>query len=917
MYRRSFSLLSLLALVCLTSLPAIAQKRAMTWEDMMHFRSIQEVQLSDDGSVVAFAAVPDRGDSEVIVVSTDGRTKHRIPFGRAPQVTPSGRFVAARIEPSFAASERAKNGNDKPKPGMALLDVQSGEQLDVEMVDRFAFSPDGRWLAILRHQQADSARADTTNGSENEDSDWTGEPLILRDVLSGTEHTVMNVGRMTWSSHGPLIAYTVAGDSLSTALFVADLSADAPRHEQLHAAPGHEYDRLTWSGEHAPSERLAFLTRQKPEKEEDQPAEVFLWEDGDLRSVNISGALPEEWTLPLAGALSFSRDGERLFIGARPQHEREEETPADTTEAALYDLDHILDERTLDVWHVDDPRIVTQQKQVWEREREATFPIVHHIEEVHSVRVGSPERQPTRLPDNPRTLLATDPTPYFPFQTWEGFFLDLYAVDLATGDETLIAERIEGGSELSPDGRFVVYYEDESWHAIEVESGLRRGLTASLPVDFSDEDHDYPRPAPGYGIGGWVGSDAVLIYDKFDIWQVPLDGSTAVRLTDGRPEHRIFRIVKTDPDREAFEPGEEVLLSSYHDRRKNYGFYRGRIGESGTERLIEEDRKFDFVAMAKHAPTILYTREGFDEFPDLWATGPDFRRTQKLTEVNPQMEDLKWGSTELVEWRSLDGAPLQGVVIKPEDYDPTRTYPVVVYYYRFFSQRLHEFNRPQINHRPAFALYTGDDYVVFLPDIVFEVGRPGLSATKSLVPGVQKLIDMGIADPDRIGLHGHSWSGYQTAFVVTQTDIFRTAIAGAPVSNMTSAYSGIRWGSGLARMFQYEMQQSRLGASMWDARDRYIENSPVFYADRINTPLLIIHGDDDGAVPWYQSIEMYLAMRRLGKEAVFLQYRGEDHHPAAYPNKLDWAMRMKQWFDHYLKDEPAAWIEEGEPYAGK
>jgi dipeptidyl aminopeptidase/acylaminoacyl peptidase len=271
-----------------------------------------------------------------------------------------------------------------------------------------------------------------------------------------------------------------------------------------------------------------------------------------------------------------------------------------------------------------------------------------------------------------------------------------------------------------------------------------------------------------------------------------------------------------------------------------------------------------------------------------------------------------------VEWSSIDGIPLQGIVIKPGDYDPARRYPVLVYYYRFFSQRLNEFNEPVVNHRPSFPLYASNGYVVFLPDIRFEVGRPGFSATKCLVPGVQKLIDMGIADPKAIGLHGHSWSGYQTAFVITQTDIFAAAVAGAPVSNMTSAYSGIRWGSGMARQFQYENTQSRIGGSLWEYPERYIENSPVFFADKINTPLLTMFGDEDGAVPWYQGIELYLAMRRLGKDSIFLQYRGEPHHPQKYSNKLDYAIKMKQYLDHYLKGEAAPeWMKNGIPYRGK
>ena len=234
------------------------------------------------------------------------------------------------------------------------------------------------------------------------------------------------------------------------------------------------------------------------------------------------------------------------------------------------------------------------------------------------------------------------------------------------------------------------------------------------------------------------------------------------------------------------------------------------------------------------------------------------------------------------------------------------------------TDRLHAFNDPSINHRPSFPVYASDGYVVFLPDVRFEVGRPGFASTKSVVPGVQHLIDIGLADPDAIALHGHSWSGYQTAFMVTQTDIFTTAIAGAPVGNMTSAYSGIRLGSGMARQFQYEKTQSRLSGNLWDARDEYIDNSPVFFADKINTPMLILHGDADDAVPWEQSIELFLAMRRLDKESVFLQYRGEPHHPRTYSNKLDWAMKMKEWIDHYLKGTPAAaWITEGLPYSGR
>jgi dipeptidyl aminopeptidase/acylaminoacyl peptidase len=415
------------------------------------------------------------------------------------------------------------------------------------------------------------------------------------------------------------------------------------------------------------------------------------------------------------------------------------------------------------------------------------------------------------------------------------------------------------------------------------------------------------------------GDRAVLIYDKFDIWKFPMGGGNPVNLTggEGRRDNRTFRILRMDPEQEAFASGETLLLSGYHHTGKSWGFHAASVDGGTPKPLLTGEKRYTFLKKAKKADVLLYTRESYEEFPDLWTADPGFSSPSRLSDVNPQISQFAWGSAELVEWESADGIPLQGVLIKPGNFQPGTPCPVIVYYYRFFSQRLHEFNQVVINHRPCFPFYASNGYAVFLPDIRFDVGLPGPAAVKCLVPGIQKIIDMGVADPDAIGLHGHSWSGYQTAFVITRTDIFRCAVAGAPVSNMTSAYSGIRWASGMARQFQYEQSQSRIGASLWERRDLYIENSPVFFADRIRTPLLIIHGDDDGAVPWYQSIELYLAMRRLGKDCVFLQYRGEPHHPQKYPNKLDWFKKMKEYFDHYLKGAPGPdWITRGVPYRG-
>jgi len=601
-----------------------------------------------------------------------------------------------------------------------------------------------------------------------------------------------------------------------------------------------------------------------------------------------------------------------------------------------FNLEAILEGREVDVWHTEDPLINPNQKLVWNRMENRVFSGVYHLKGGRAVQLGDTLVQLQGLPENPKWALATSEAPYMKERTWNGGSEDVYLVELDSGERTLVTEGFQGGGSAanswignsgpslsqSPDGRFVVWFASDHWHLFDAQAGEVRVLTVGLEVPFFDVDHDFPNPRGGHGVGGWLeGDQAVLIHDKYDVWRFPTDGSPAVNLTGGEGRNRrlILRVLRVDEEEMAISPSGPLHLASFDEGSKSFGFYQTQSLRGGLVSLLAEEKRFRFLAKAQEADRVLFIREDYDEFPDLWISDVSFGGARKITDVNPGLlERFAWGTSELVEWTSDDGIPLQGVVIKPGNYDPEKRYPVLTYFYRFFSQRLHEFNDPVINHRPSFPIYASDGYLVFLPDVRFEVGRPGISSLKSVVPGLKKLVDLGLADPNALGLHGHSWSGYTTAYIVTQTNIFAAAVAGAPVSNMTSAYGGIRWGTGLARQFQYERGQSRLSGSLWEARPDYIENSPLFYADRVETPLVLMHGDEDEAVPWYQSIEFYLALRRTGKHAVFLQYRGEPHHPRKYGNKLDYSMKMKAFFDHYLKGAAAPdWWLKGVPYSGK
>jgi dipeptidyl aminopeptidase/acylaminoacyl peptidase len=761
---------------------------------------------------------------------------------------------------------------------------------------------------------------------------------VIRDLASGAEQEFQAVRTFVFPESGQWLAMAVAGpDGQTDGVYAVDLATAAA--QPLSTSSFSSVGSLSWAED---GTRLAWVLAPEDESGELGEGLVQAWDGGTVRDVVGPEDLSGDRMVPADTQLRWSDDGQRLFFGTRvgeaPGGGSEPPDGAEPEEASTdpFDIDAILQDREVDVWHTFDPLINPNQKQTWRRRQARTDLAMVDLASGRVVQLGDAQLDASAPARSARFALASSGTPYLRERTWVGTMEDRYVVSLQDGERQMFAEAFRGGTSAanqwvgvfapalsqSPEGRFVAWFQDDHWHLFDAETGESRNLTQDMDVAFYDVDHDYPQPRGGHGVGGWLaGDEAVLIHDKYDVWQFPTDGGEPLNLTggQGREARLVLRVLSVDPDAGPYAPGDRVHLASFGEDDKAFGFWTAQASRVGLGPLLVAPKRFRVVAKADEADVVLFTREDYDEFPDLWVSGADFGNPTRVTDVNPGLiERFAWGTSELVEWTSDDGTPLQGVVIKPGNYEPGRRYPVLTYFYRFFSQRLHEFNQPVINHRPSFPIYASDGYIVFLPDVRFEVGRPGMSSLKSVVPGVKKLVDMGLADPDALGLHGHSWSGYTTSYIVTQTNIFAAAVAGAPVSNMTSAYGGIRWGTGLARQFQYEQSQSRLSGSLWEARQEYVENSPLFYADRVETPLVIMHGDEDEAVPWYQSIEFYLGLRRHGKHAVFLQYRGEPHHPQEYSNKLDYSIRMKAFFDHHLKGGPAPlWWTEGVPYSGK
>ncbi|MCC5854872.1 MAG: S9 family peptidase [Idiomarina sp.] len=895
-------LTSLLLTACASQASAVANTehlRPLEVTDIMQFREIEQRAISDDGAVLAYTASPDWGDVTGYVVRVADQTTFSVPRGTAARINALATYVSFVEKPELLRREQASTADERKAlvDNVVLVRVSDGEQTRFENVRQAAFTGDGQTLVLMY----------------NSDEAKEGYRVVFHRLDDGRERAVENVAAFSVADEGPRVAlHFIAKDDGPGRVAVRNTQNNSQLvlRENVGAADV----RFTFNEE---GTHLAFLAAAVDSDKDASGRDLWLWAFGQQVPSQLEVSR-DGWEISQYSNLRWTHEDSALFFGMRPIPEPTPEKPAKPeTEADLYNLDWLLSDRRLQVWHGDDERIIPHQRETHRQRTRATADTIYWLNEARWVALTDNVEATLSWTSDAPAAVVVDASQHLRPITWDGFYHNLYHVDLRSGDRQAIAERVPSSQRglVSPDGRYVTYVHHDQIHLFDAQTGESQVVGADAGVSWVDEENDRPMEASTYGFGGWLAdSSAFYVYDRFDIWHItPTGRATNVSRGVGRDSLRTLRI-QAKPEG-LYDAGEALLVRSFHERLKTSGFHRLDPISGQLVTLVEGEKSYALLEQLPEQNRVFFTEQDFRQFPDIQVADLNFAQPMRLTDVNPQQSEFIWGHAELLEWESTHGEPLQGVLIKPDNYDASKQYPVMVYYYEKFSQRLYNYNQMRVNHRPNFPFYLGQGYLVFLPDIHFRLGAPGPSATESLVPGVQKLIDQGIADPNAIGLHGHSWSGYQTAFVVTETDMFAAAVAGAPVSNMTSAYSGIRWGSGLARQFQYEQGQSRLGVSMFDDLTPYIDNSPVFFADRINTPMLIQFGDKDEAVPWEQGIEYYLALRRLDKPVVMLHYEGELHHLRRYANKIDYTIKMLEFFDHYLKGEEApTWWTEGLEY---
>ena len=944
-------------------------KKALSYDAYDGWRTIQGTALSRDGQWLVYALVPQDGDGELVARNLKTDKEFRAPRGKQPVVTVDGRFVVFTVAPVKADVDKAKKDKKKPeeqpKNSLGVMSLATGEVTTVERVKSFKVPEEsGAFVAYLLEpplkkpdEKKDEAKKEEAKpeakpeikpeakpepGKEapkpdepkkEEKKKEPGTDLVVRELATGKETKIAEAVEYAWNKPGTWLAY---GVSSKTPENDGAFAFEAATGKSVALLKGlGNYKNLTFDEKGA---QLAFTSDRDDYKAEKSASKLYHWSPAAVsvklvpqpnktahtsESVDLVAATAATELVPALakgfpagmavsenGKLQFSKDGGRLFFGiaAAPKPE-----PKDAPEPVK-----------VDIWNWRDPFLQPMQKSQAEEEKKRTLMCVVHFlpKEKKFVQLATADMPEITLSEDAKVALGSSDLAYRQLVSWDTSYEDIYVVNLADGSKRRVLEKTPDGARLSPGGAWLYHYDglDDAWRTYRIADGKTFDLTGKLPVRFDDEEHDTPDDPRPYGVAGWTDGDkALLVYDRYDIWEISPDGARSRMVTNGlgRRAKLAFRYVRLDPEMPAIPAAGPLVLQVTDEKSRATGAYRVELSAPTADpaKIVMLDKQLGGILKARNADVYVHTRQRFDEFPDLWASGPDFAAARKVSDANPQQAEYNWGKAELIEYTNADGKRLPAVLIKPEDFDPSKKYPLMVYIYETQALGLHRYYAPSPGTSINFTRYASNGYVLLSPDIVYETGYPGASAQKCVIPAVHKVLDMGFIDPERVGIQGHSWGGYQISYLITQTDIFAAVQAGASVTNMTSAYGGIRWGTGMSRAFQYEKTQSRIGAPLWDRTLQYLENSPLFWVERVDTPYLSIHNDEDDAVPWYQGIEFFSALRRLGKEAYMFNYNGEKHGLRERENQKHWTVHQDEFFDHFLLGKPRPeWMDKGVPY---
>ncbi len=949
------------------TLNSFSQKKPLDHTVYDTWQNIGEKLISNNGKLVAYTITPQEGDAILVLQQSDGKKLLEVARGYNLKFTEDNLYLVFKIKPTFKETRDAKikkkKPDEMPKDTLGIIETTTLHFDKIARVKSYKIpEKNSSWLAYLmekplaevQRQRKELDSLSRIKGISNiidsltriadslrnklaqvqtmglsvlqpnkpvseikpEEAIDEATDLIIRNLSTGKEHTYKLANDYAFNKYGnTLVVKAIKKGNVNAVVLKENLNNNKVDTVMkiFNDAKGFVLDEK--------GEQLAFVAERDSSKKESLKFYKLYYYKTNADSASMladknTRGIPAKWGVSEFSNINFSKSGKRLFFGTAPILPQK-----DTT---LPEFERV----SVDIWNYKDDDLMPSQLRFSDSLLKRNYLARYDFDKKEVIQLGNEklERVTTSLEGDGDVFYSASDFGKRVEQQWQGYTLaDWYAIDPLNGESSLIVKNWKGRSYVSYGGKYLLLYNEPGKRYSVYNSATKKisPVAADIKYPLYEEDNDVPDDPQSYGIVKWMEGDKyILIYDKYDVWKVdPEAKERSVVITDGRKDKISYRYVNVIGSDEKFiSPDQPLVFRTFNENDKSSGI---TIFQSVNGRSLNYSDKANIssIAKAKDNDILFFVKENFTNSPNIFTLPYSIANKnvtlnpQKLSNTNPQQSNYLWGTAELYKWKAYTGKATEGVLYKPENFDPKKKYPMIVYFYERNNNTLYNYLAPAPTpSRLNVPFFVSRGYVVFVPDIWYITGHPGKSAYDYIVSGTRALIKQGFIDSTKIGLQGQSWGGYQTAYLITQTNLYAAAWAGAPVVNMFSAYGGVRWETGVNRQMQYEKSQSRIGATIWDKPQLYIENSPLFHLQKVKTPLVIMSNDADGAVPWYQGIEFFTAMRRLNKPVWLLNYNGEAHNLVERRNRKDIQIREQQFFDWKLKGEPAPkWITGGVP----
>ncbi len=879
------------------SRPVLDQAALDRWE------TLGQSRLSPDGQWLTWSIT--RGDQDGTLHLRGGQADRQvaIPFGQSAVFSNDSRWFAYLVGVSTKERERLTKEKKPVRNTFVVRNLANGDTLAVPEVSGFSFAPSGGFVSLTRYSGDDKLKT---------------RDVIVLDLVRGTRTSFANVAEQAWSEVMPLLALTVTVEG-GNGIQLFDGATGSTRilesSESLYRSPA-------WRSRSA---TLAVLRTIASKEFSDTTHAILTWNaaargemEAQVLDPRTAPGFPTDMRIAEYRSPSWSDDGKVLYFGIQPRH-------------AVKDRIKKSDDKVSDVeiWHVNDVRAIPEQRSSEQRDLRATLLSAWHADG-RVVQLSTDALESTTILDGDRFVTETDREPYAWGQKFGRRDEDLYVVDVSTGDRRKLLTKIRHLYGADPTGSLETWFDGRDWWTIEVASGARKNLTESVrrtqKADFVDRDDDHPTDVPGpWGGPTWSQDGKTIhVYTEYDVWAIPVDGSAATRLTNGARGEVEYRLAslggggfggfgQASRDR-SVDRSKPVWLSLFGKRDKKSG-YAQLLPDGTVKQLVFADAQISGLQKADSADRYAFTRQTFEDSPDIFVGDISLADARQLTETNPFQKEYAWGKAELIDFTSTIGRPLQGILYYPANYEAGKKYPMIVYTYEMLSQGLHRYIVPRVNDYYNANVFTQNGYFVLMPDIVFRPRQPGVDAQASVDAAIRYVVGRGLVDPANIGHCGHSQGGYEAYFLATHSSLIKTAVAGAGITDMYSFAGQMHWSSA-PEFDHWETGQFRMEVAPWEDWAAMARNNPILKVHEMKAQSILMEiGGEDPTVDMRQGVEFWNYARRAGKQAVMLLYPGEGHGLRKRENAIDYRNRILEWFGHYLKGEPApTWITNGQTW---